>query len=174
MKKILFITFILTNSISFCQEYFGYERSMVISEYRQMEFGKSFQVEIIDDISTFTVLMSGNDSFAIKHFFRPNKIDGEITDESICDSLVFDFFCVKCLDQHLQELLHSKQRKWVKLSDSLFLSKKWISKFMPAGKDPNLFTFPMMQWERTGTSTKVLIYPKTMTKEVFKKLIAKK
>lgn len=144
-------------------------RQDILEEYRGYA-DTAYTYTISDHTSSITVKISGLDSLVIEHFFRlpGNKI---YDDESICDSLVIKLLCNDCVTYHISELAGSKERKWHKYSDSLYISRRWVSKFMPPGKAPNIYSVPVMEIETLEQQTQVTLYIKTFTKEEWKDLL---
>lgn len=169
-KNILLICLLCSSATAFTQDRFWNEKANIISAYEQMQANDTtFQIETIDGDSLFTVVISGTDSLRIEHFFQPYT-NGNVGDESLCDSLSITLFCSECFETHLRKLIRSKERKWYKLSDSCYVSQKTVSKFFPADRSPGTYRFPVMEIRTANHATTIILYAKIMTKKEWKAL----
>jgi hypothetical protein len=170
MKTILCINFVFWALSSFCQDNFWNEKGAIVSKYTLMQTNDStFQFKTTARDDNFTILITGSDSLRINHFFQSYS-NGSINDESLCDSLVIELLCSNCKEGHLNTLIHSKERKWLKLSDSLYISRKSVSKFWPTDKSPNKFRVPIMEIHPGNIMTRIIIHSEILTKEEWKAL----
>lgn len=171
LKSILCINFVFWTLSSFGQDNFWNEKGLIVSTYSLMQANDStFQIKTVaKEPDTFKVQVSGTDSLSITHFFQ-TYTDGSVDDESLCDSLIIELHCGACTEEHLNKLFRSKERKWLKISDSAYVSQKAVSKFWLADKSASKYRVPIMEIHSRNYSAIIIIYSKVLTKEEWKVL----
>lgn len=170
MTNTITIIFFLLGLNLFSQDNFWYEKGNIISEYSEFKNNtKAFKYQTLSSENTFTVSINGTDSMRVQHFFRPYN-DGSFNEESLCDSLIIELLCQKCIDQHLSKLIKSKERKWRKTTDSIYISSKAVGKYPYRGKLPTKFMVPMMKINSSEKITTITIYPLMFTKQEWREM----
>ncbi|MES2589355.1 MAG: hypothetical protein V4622_10265 [Bacteroidota bacterium] len=170
MKKITLILISLFNLQTQCwsQDNLWNNRENIIFQYESYT-DTIYQYIILDNTNNISVGIYGSDTLEINHFIRPYT-NREIDNESICDSLIIKLICQDCVDFHISKAINSKERNWIKLTDSLFISPKWVSKFIPNDKTTNIYTLPVMIITKVDSLTQIILYTEKVTKKKWKEL----
>lgn len=165
---LIYILFVNLQAKLFCQDNLWNDRENIIFIYKSYP-AINYQYIISDYTSNILVGIYGSDSLEINHFIRPYT-NGSIDNESICDSIIIKLFCKECINYHLEKTINSKDRQWIKLSDSLYISPKWVSKFTPYDESDIIYTIPMMKIIKKENATDIILYTNVITKKKLKKL----
>lgn len=168
---LIFIFIILTQTTLWGQDNLWNERGNIIHQYESYS-DTSYQYVILDNTDNIAIRIYGSDSLEIEHFIRPYT-NGTIDNESLCDSVVINLLCDSCVEFHISRMSNSKERKWIKLSDSIFISSKCVSKFRPADKTATIYTVPMMKIKDNGNLTQIILFTERMTKKKWKEIKSK-
>lgn len=168
MKKVglVYIVIMFSQLSLWSQDNLWNDRESIIQEYENYP-DTNFQYFILNNTDELLVKIYGQDSIEITHYFKPDNYD-EMDNESICDSIVIELLCETCVDYHITQMSESKYRKWVKVSDSVYISSKWVSKFWPSDKSPNIYTVPIMRVIKGDDLTRILLYTDEFTKKEWK------
>jgi hypothetical protein len=83
---------------------------------------------------------------------------------------VFSLFCEPCIPVHTQRLIDTKRRKWQKLSDSLYFSRKWVSKYWPGDKSGVTVTVPYLLIDKQESHTQITLFTKVLLVEEWKRM----
>lgn len=146
------------------------EKQLIISEYEDLsKIDTSVQYNIADSSNRIFITIKGTDSLELIHYIKPYH-NGTTDNESICDSMMIKLLCTDCVDKHTSKLIYSRDRKWLQISDTFYISQKWVSKFRPADKSPNIYTAPVMEIKTKEIYTEVILYTQKLTKKELKEL----
>ncbi|GEM_PF-4967786 len=165
---LIFIFHILTQTIVLSQDQLWNDRENIILEYENYP-DTNFKYIIIDSTDEILVKIYGHDSLEITHYIKPYQ-NGKFDNESICDSILINLMCDSCVQFHVNQLTKNKIRKWVELSDSMYISSKWVSKFWPTDKSSNIYTVPIMKIIHEQKTTRIILYTQELTKKKWKEL----
>lgn len=165
---LIFIYLIFTQTVLYGQDNLWKERGSIIFQFENYP-DASYQFVIVDSTAKISIGIYGEDSLEITNYIRPYS-SGKFDDESLCDSVVTNLLCDSCVEFHIEQMRDSKERKWVKLSDSLFVSSKWVSKLRPEDKTSTIYTVPIMKITKKDSFTQIILYTERMTKEKWKAL----
>lgn len=167
-KTLIFILLLLGQTSLFGQDQLWNDRGSIINVYEAYT-DTSFRYVIADSGKKITVGIYGSDSLVITHYIRAYQNE-KIDDESICDSIVINLLCDSCAEFHMNRMVDSKGRKWVEISDSLYISSKWVSKFSPSDKTPTIYTVPFMKFIQEKETIQILLYTEELTKKRWQEL----
>lgn len=167
----LTISLILSfHSTFFAQDFLWNEKGMIIEHY---DFVKTDTIKnhytIDSTINRFSLIVSSSDSLRVDYYIRPYT-NGTIDLESICDSIVLSLYCERCIPVHSQRLIDTKRRKWQKLSDSLFFSRKWVSKHIPGDKSGKTVRVPYLLIDKQESHTQITLFTKVLLMEEWKRM----
>lgn len=142
----------------------------IIEAYVNAEIDSSKTHYDFDSTSNrFSLLVSGIDSLRVDHYFQEYE-NGTIDEFSKCDSIVFSFYCERCIPVHTQRLIDTKRRKWQKLSDSLYVSRKWVSKHILGDKSGKTVTVPYLLIDKQTSHTQITLFTKVLLVEEWKRM----
>jgi hypothetical protein len=170
MKEVILtsIFLILTQTILWSQDNLWNDRENIILEYENYS-DQDFNYIITDSIREILVKIYGQDSLEVTHFIRPYQ-NGEFDNESICDSIIINLLCDSCVEYHILQMTNSKTRKWIELSDSSYISSKWVSKSESSNKESNIYTVPILKVIENQNLTQIILFTKELTKNEWKEL----
>ena len=170
LKQKFLIYILLTNLQTelFSQDNLWNNRENINLKYKNYS-DSSYRYTISGETTNILIGIYGSDSLEINHFFK-RYTNGSIDNESLCDSLIINLFCKECVNYHLKKTIASKDRHWIKLSDSLYFSPKWVSKFTPFDKSDIIYTIPMMKITKEENVTDIILYTDLITKKKLNEL----
>jgi hypothetical protein len=87
--------------------------------------------------------------------------------DNVCDSINIKISCTKCVHKVINSILENKERKWVKNSDSSYISPNWTSKSIPnvGGTTYEVVKMTISKIDREEFCVKVILNLVTISKE---------
>lgn len=161
-----FIFFCFTLTSIWSQDNLGMDRENLILEYESYN-DSIFQIIVIDSIDKIFVNIYGTDSLEFTHFMKLTE-NGVCDIDLVCDSMVIKLLCESCVEYHISEIVNAEGRKWKRVTDSLYISSHWTSKFTPRGKSQSLYEVPCMLIVRGDFQTQIILYKAELTKKKWK------
>lgn len=165
-----FILILSFHNTFFAQDFLWYEKGMIIDHYEYVKTDSIKHHYTIDStINRFSLMVSSSDSLRVDYFIR-TYTNGTIDQESICDSIVFSLYCEPCIPVHTQRLIDTKWRKWQKLSDSLYFSRKWVAKSSVQNKLGVKVTVPYLLIDKQASHTQITLFTKVLLVDEWKRM----
>jgi hypothetical protein len=173
LKHLLTFSFILILSFHntfFAQDYLWDDKITIIEAYVNAEIDSTkTHYDFDSTINRFSLLVSGIDSLHIDYYFQEYE-NGTIDEFSTCDSIVFSLYSERCIPIHTQRLIDTKWRKWQKLSDSLYFSRKWVAKSSVQNKPGVKVTVPYLLIDKQESHTQITLFTKVLLVEEWKRM----
>jgi hypothetical protein len=127
--------------ISYGQSYLGETRNRIKNKIESF-YDSNYIVNISESIVRIDTFYTSNDDF--DHFDTIANINLQIgrigvekigikylfgrTYSNYCDSIIFEYTCSKCVNNHINDLLSEQRRKWKQVGIDNYISRKWIRK----------------------------------------------
>lgn len=163
----LFLSF---HSTFFAQDHLWDDKMTIIEAYVNVEIDSTKTHYDFDSTSNrFSLLVSRIDSLRIDFYFEAYE-NGTIDDFSTCDSIVLSLYCDRCIPVHTQRLIDTKWRKWQKLTDTLYFSRKWVRKHIPGDKSGKTVTVPYLLIDKQESHTQITLFTKVLLVEDWKRM----
>lgn len=166
MKKYVFVFLNLICCLSLWSQDMLYDDRINITThyYDLSETDTSFSYTFEEALNHFTVHINGSDSLELIHYFDFWAED-TLVDYMVCMKIVFKMLCEDCAEVHVSKMLESKYRKWVKLSESKYLSRRWVSK-INSSKNSRRVDVPVLEIkEEEGITTATLTVNEYLRKD---------
>lgn len=158
-------------SLLLSQDHLGDDRITILNDFTDYVGSDSnYQIDIEDHTNVISISIIGECSLNLTYFLQED-LDGSISEESFCDSAIMRVLCAECVDSYLAQLLESRNRRWTQVSETEFVSKRWVRKFNPKAKGPNLYTIPCLEVLRTDVETVVTLYMGKWTRREWKAIL---
>lgn len=170
------LVFVLLNVICvhtlWSQDMLYDDRINITSHYYDLsETDTNFSYTFEETGDLFTVHINGSDSLELIHYFEFWDED-TLVDYMYCVKIDVKMLCEDCTEVHVSKMLDSKYRKWVKVSESKYLSRRWVSKIHSSG-NPNRVVVPVLQVIQNGSFTTVQLSTNEYIRKEWKARIRK-